>query len=71
MTKKSDLPEDLRALTTKMFVAAITPLDNELGHFPNCGYTDEKPNCGCEAAGFMIHQAIIDAVALSIPKEAS
>lgn len=71
MTKKSDLPEDLRALTTKMFTAAITPLNDEWGHFPKCGYTNEKPNCACAAAGFMIHQAIIDAAAMSIPKEAS
>lgn len=65
MASYNDLPIEQKLFTNALFSAAINAVapNDPTGHLPNCGYSDESPNCGCSAMGKRLHQAIVDEIA--------
>lgn len=65
MAHYNDLTRDQKLASNRMYTAvikAVTPNDPS-GHLPNCGYSDESPNCECSAMGYRVMQAIVDEIA--------
>jgi hypothetical protein len=53
-----------REVVNRLFEAVVKAAapDDPTGHLPNCGYSDERPKCGCAEFGRRLHDAITGVV---------